>query len=73
MATKIKLLQLEDGTSGQLIAVGVSGVPAYVNQNTINLSAFNNDSGYITSSALSPYLTIAQDYTGSDFNAVYKR
>lgn len=59
MATLIKLKQLQLGTSGQLIEVNGSGVPTYVNKNTINLSSFNNDSGFITSAALSPYLTSA--------------
>jgi hypothetical protein len=45
MATKIKLKQLEDSTSGYMIKVNVSGEAAYVNPNTIALSSFNNDLG----------------------------
>lgn len=59
MSTLIKLKQLENTTSGYLIVGNGSGVPSWVNPNTINISGFNNDSGYITSSALSPYLTYA--------------
>ena len=43
MATKIKLKQLEDSTSGYLIQANGSGVGAWVNPNTIALSSFNND------------------------------
>jgi hypothetical protein len=43
MATKIKLKQLEDSTSGYMIKVNGSGEAAYVNPNTIALSSFNND------------------------------
>jgi len=59
MSTLIKLKQLEQGTSGYILQANGSGIANYVALSSIGISGFNNDAGYITSSALSPYLTSA--------------